>query len=42
MSVAVAFTSIRPVPLYQNCMPLRSTLVMCEGDLESKLKNMQR
>ena len=49
MSLAVAFTSIRPAPLHQNCVcasgmhgAMRSTLVMCEGDLESKLKNMQR
>lgn len=49
MSLAVAFTSIRPAPLHQNSVcasgmhgAVRSTLVMCEGDLESKLKNMQR
>ena len=49
MSLAVASTSIRPAPLHQNCVcasgmhgAMRSTLVMCEGDLESKLKNMQR
>ena len=49
MSLAAAFTSIRPAPLHQSCVcasgmhgAMRSTLVMCEGDLESKLKNMQR